>query len=166
MANYYGGALSLYDTPQQLEDKVNEYFDFLDQYNEGRRKKKPPTMVGLARYLGFTSRSQLVNYKNKENPLFEDIIAIARMRIEEFYEEELITTKGNASGLIFALKNNAKWEDATKQTITGDTDQPLVFTWDAMARDVLDEQKAQELEAQNKGALPPGESYTESTGDE
>jgi len=158
------GCVAIYPTPQSLEDKINEYFDFLDSENEHRRgKKKPPTMTGLARYLGFTSRSQFVNYKNKENPLFEDIIAQARMRIEEFYEEELITTKGNASGLIFALKNNARWEDNIKQTITGDSDQPLVFTWDPMAKDVLDESSVQQIESGIQALPPAGDDIIEST---
>lgn len=157
--------LALYETPQNLEDKVEEYFQWIALQSKGR-KPKPPTMTGLARYLGFTSRSQFVNYRNKDNPLYEDVIAQARMRIEEYYEEELITTKGNAAGLIFALKNNARWEDNIKQTITGDSDQPLVFTWDPLAKDVIDGQAVAQLEAPViEGGTVVGEVVEESTGD-
>lgn len=157
--------VALYETPQSLEDKVEEYFQWIALQRKGN-KPKPPTMTGLARYLGFTSRSQFVNYRDKDNPLYEDIIAQARMRIEEYYEEELITTKGNAAGLIFALKNNARWEDNIKQTITGDSDQPLVFTWDPLAKDVIDNNSVPQLEAPAiDGGTVVGEVVEESTGD-
>lgn len=160
------GCVSIYPTPQSMQDKVDEYFNFLEVYNEGKRKKKPPTMTGLARYLGFTSRSQFVNYKNEENPLFEDIVAQARMRIEEFYEEELITTKGNASGLIFALKNNAKWEEVNKTRIGGEDDKPLIFTWDPNAADVIDNRKdVKTIDVGVKGVLPGGIPQLESPGE-
>lgn len=160
------GCVSSYPTPQSMQDKVDEYFNFLDVYNEGKRKKKPPTMTGLARYLGFSSRSQFVNYKNEENPLYEEIVAQARMRIEEFYEEELITTKGNASGLIFALKNNAKWEEVNKNQVTGADDKPLVFTWDPYAADVIDNRKdVKTIDVQAKGVLPPAPLEIESPGE-
>lgn len=147
------GCIAAYPTPQSLQDKVDEYFDWLAAYNEDKPafKQKPPTMTGLARYLGFTTRTQFINYKNDENPLFEDVINYAKMQIEEFYEEKLIMCKGPSTGLQFALKNNCGWDDKTKTQISGDTDKPLVFMWDDNAKDVIDANPdVQKLDAPRK----------------
>lgn len=131
MAN---GTICYYATPDALQDKINEYFDWCFVYEEkyGRRVPKmvvPPTFSGLARYLGFGSRAALLNYADKENPQYEDIINEAKLRIEEFCETKLMTTKGNPIGMMFVLKNNANWEETTKQQLTGEDNKPLVFMW-------------------------------------
>lgn len=147
------GCIAAYPTPQSLQQKVDEYFEWLAAYNADKppTKQKPPTMTGLARYLGFTTRTQFINYKNDENPLFEDVINYAKMQIEEFYEEKLIMCKGPSTGLQFALKNNCGWDDKTKTQITGDNDKPLVFMWDDNAKDVIDANPdVQKLDAPKK----------------
>lgn len=159
--------VSIYPTPDSMRAKVNEYFCYLEEYNANHKGYKPPTMVGLARYLGFTTRAQFVNYKNDDQRDFEDVVNEAKMRIEEFYEEKLIMAKGPSTGIQFALKNNCGWEEKTKQQITGDGDKPLVFTWDDQAKDVIDvNPDVNRIEApkpQLTGGVPVGEGAEIST---
>ena len=62
------GTISIYSTPQSLAAKVAEYFDscFIMKYNAKAGMDMPyeiktPTYSGLARYLGFRSRRDLIN---------------------------------------------------------------------------------------------------------
>lgn len=130
------GIVSIYPTPESLQNKVDEYFDycFVMENKYGRLIPKavvPPTFSGLARYLGFGSRRALIDYTvNNGNELFEDVLNDAKLRIEDFYEGKLIMAKGPSTGIQFALKNNCGWEDATKTQLSGaDGNSPVVFTW-------------------------------------
>lgn len=65
--------------------------------------QKPPTVAGLALALGFKSRQTLLNYQG--DPRFEEEIALAKCRIEEYVESRLFDRDG-ASGAKFSLINN------------------------------------------------------------
>lgn len=139
-----GGTIHTYPTPESLENKINEYFElcFAVEYNHKLKRHiikevQTPTFAGMARYLGFSTRQQLLNYKNETNPLYEEVLSNARLRLEEYLEQRLINCKGNPSGLMFALKNNAQWEETSRQQITGADDRPLVFTWANDSHDVM-----------------------------
>lgn len=160
-----GVTINIYSTPDSMRAKVDEYFDmcFAMKYNKtiGRDVPYvviPPSYAGLARYLGFKSRQQLLNYANERDEAFADVVADARLRIEEYLEGELIRSKA-PTGVMFSLKNNAGWEDKTKQTISGDDDKPLVFGWATDAKDVID------ISTENKGVLPTAPLQIESTQD-
>lgn len=155
-----GGVIAIYPTPNSLADKVNEYFDscFVMKHNtklgvDMPYEIKTPTYSGLARYLGFGSRTALLEYANKRDEAYEDVINDAKLRLEEYYEAKLIHSK-NPTGLIFALKNNAEWEDVSKKQIAGDSNTPLLFTWasESQAGDVvtIDAEKSE-----TEGVLPP-----------
>lgn len=139
-----GGGVRMYETPEALENKINEYFDycFVTEWSEKyqrnfKRELQTPTYAGLARYLGFTSRQSFINYENSENPLFEEVIARARLRLEEYLETKLINVKGNPAGIVFAMKNNAGWREENRLEVTGsDSDKPLVFGWAAPPKKV------------------------------
>lgn len=100
----------MFDSPDELQDKIELYF------SEGVKKKKitigkapntqvieieVPTITGLCIYCGFESRQSFYAYENKEE--FSYTIKRARLFIENEYEEMLQT--GNTTGAIFALKN-------------------------------------------------------------
>lgn len=130
------GIISVYPTPDSLQSKVDEYFDycFVMENKYGRLIPKvvvPPTFSGLARYLGFNSRRALLDYVvNNGNELFGEVLDDAKLRIEEFYEGRLVMAKGPTQGIQFALKNNCNWEEASKTQLTGaDGNSPVVFTW-------------------------------------
>lgn len=158
------GAVACYPTPKSLADKVEEYFDhcFVMKYNQRLGVDVPvevetPTFAGLARYLGFGSRRELIAYKNERDEGYEAVINDAKLRLEEYLEQKLVYAKQPA-GIIFSLKNNANWEDTQKKQITGDDNKPLLFTWATDAADVIDtEAKTPEKE----GVLPPPERLLE-----
>lgn len=92
------GRPRIYNTPEELEIAVNQYFDETDYQDI--------TITGLAFFLGFESRQSFYDYE--KNDAFSYIIKRARLRVEMQYELRL----GNQSptGAIFALKNMG-WKD-------------------------------------------------------
>lgn len=104
------GRPRLYDTPEELDAKATEYFTVCE--NNG----KPPTISGLAYFLGFTSRQSLYDYKKEDK--FSYTIKRLRLRIESVYEENLHNNQ-KTSGAIFALKNLG-WTDRQELSISDD----------------------------------------------
>ncbi len=101
-----GGRPLKFKTPEELENAVNQYFA------ECEVKEKPKTMSGLALALGI-DRKTLVNYSNKDE--YFHTIKSARQIVEQQNEEMLVSGKGNATGIIFNMKNNFGWVDKTEQ---------------------------------------------------
>lgn len=100
-----GGRPPKFDTPEQLEQAIKEYFT---------NDNKPFTITGIALWLGFCDRQSLYDYEKK--PEFSCMIKEARLRVENAYEEKL--SANNPTGSIFALKNMG-WRDKVE---TGFTD--------------------------------------------
>jgi len=163
MTDYFsrGTTLSLYVSPESMQHKVDEYFETCfkvttDKDGDYRIKEiKPPTYSGLARYLGFSSRSQMLNYKSDDARGFDEVIADAKMRIEDYLEGKLVYSKA-PTGIMFSLKNNADWEDKSKRELSTDDGKPLVFGWvDANSTEVIDvSEEHKELPQGTGGALP------------
>ena len=85
----------MYKDPAELAEKIQEYFDYIQSGNI------PPTITGIAHFLGFESRQSFYDYEQK--PEFAYTVKRARLSIEMAYEERL---HGNSNaGAIFALKN-------------------------------------------------------------
>jgi hypothetical protein len=95
------GRPPVFDSPEQLSIKVDEYFDALSG--------EPATITGLALFLGFESRQSFYDYEEKED--FSYTIKRARLRIEHEYEKKL--SGNNVAGPIFALKN-LSWKDKSE----------------------------------------------------
>lgn len=106
-----GGRPPHFETPEQLQEAISEYFE------KGVRKKKyiidkkaveieVPTITGLCYHIGFESRQSFYAYEKKEG--FSYTIKRARLFIESHYESLLQV--GNTTGAIFALKN-FDWTD-------------------------------------------------------
>lgn len=117
----------LYNTPAELASKIDEYFDscFVEVYDKKlgtdvKKIKTPPTRAGLARYCGFTSVYKLLEFGEKGNTGYDEVVEYALLRLEEFLEGQLVTTKYNPHGLEFALKNTCKWEDKSIRETTGE----------------------------------------------
>jgi hypothetical protein len=107
-----------YDNPDELANKINEYFESLLN-EEGDDFEKRPTVSGLGLYLGFMSRSNFDEYAKKED--FKYIIKRAKYLVESSYEEMLLSKA--STGAIFALKNTIT---ETKQVFKiGDTEYEL-----------------------------------------
>lgn len=91
-----------FDNPEELERKITEYFAVTAEAN------KPPTMSGLALFLG-TARRTLLNYIDSadnegtsKKAQCGDLLLMAKAQIECYLEERLITDYSR--GLEFVLK--------------------------------------------------------------
>jgi hypothetical protein len=117
-----------YETPEAMRDAVEEFFTrcvpkpvlaadgtpIRDSKGDPVVRENPPTVSGLALYLGFSSRSSFNNYE-KFSPEFADVIGRAKLQIEE-YHERLLSIKDKCTGSIFWLKNHG-WVD--ERTLSG-----------------------------------------------
>jgi hypothetical protein len=72
------------------------------------RGRKPPTITGLALALGFATRKSLLDYQAKAE--FMNIITEAKLRVEEYAEEQLYSTNGYI-GARFTLVQNFGWRE-------------------------------------------------------
>lgn len=101
-----------YNTAEELEIKVNEYFNNPPDkrkiiLKDGQTIDIPVlTITGLVLYLGFCDRHSF--YDLEKNKKFSHTIKKARTLIEREYEKLL--QAGLGAGAIFALKN-FKWID-------------------------------------------------------
>ena len=101
------GRPAKFNTPEELEEMVNGYFDSLVyKDNEGIEHYSPATISGLALFLGFCSKQSLYDYEKREE--FSYPVKRARLMIEADYERRL--DGKSVTGAIFALKNMG-WED-------------------------------------------------------
>lgn len=115
------GQPPIFSSPDQLNERIEAYFDQFRPAKEGEDKSNPeynewrPSITGLVLFCGFASRQSFYDYEKREG--FSYTIKRARARIENVYEQ-FLTTK-TAAGAIFALKN-FEWTD--KQEIDQKTE--------------------------------------------
>ena len=70
----------------------------------------PPTVTGLALWLGFKTRQSLLNYQHRSDR-FNDILTVAKSKCEEYAERRLFDRDG-VNGAKFSLANNFKgWSE-------------------------------------------------------
>lgn len=70
----------------------------------------PPTVTGLALWLGFKTRQSLLNYQQRGDK-FDDILTVAKSKCEEYAERRLFDRDG-VNGAKFSLANNFKgWSE-------------------------------------------------------
>lgn len=130
-----GGRPPMYETPEELQEAVEEYFNScVPEYFEvdGKmvydKKGHPivesvnrPAVSKLAYVLGFKDRQSLYDYEKRSDE-FSCIITRARLLIESSYEQGLHTSSAN--GCQFALKNMG-WSDKTQTELTGKDGGPI-----------------------------------------
>ena len=109
-----GGQPPYYNNPDDLQAKIDEYFETGRETKRFYTEKGTPydvpvfTITGLALFLGFSSRQSLLDYEGKIE--YFDIIKKAKTKVEMKYEENL--SFPGCTGSIFALKN-MNWRDKT-----------------------------------------------------
>lgn len=118
--NTFAEVNALYQAPEEMKAKIEEYFETgltvkvivtgVKPY-EKTAEVKVPTITGMAYFLGFASRQSVYDYEKKG--AFAYIIKRARLLIEQGYEEMLQVGSGQSAGPIFALKNMG-WTDKTE----------------------------------------------------
>jgi hypothetical protein len=105
-----------YQTAEELLNGINGYFIWCDEQKEvitnskGEIKtiSKPYTISGLCVYLGI-SKDAWNNYSSVD--IFIDITAMAKLKVENYVEENSLNGKINPIMSIFNLKNNFGWTD-------------------------------------------------------
>lgn len=111
-----GGRPAMYKTPQEMQAKIDEYLEncepkllkidgqvMCDKNGNPVWETNPPTVTGMALYLGFCNRLSMYDYAKK--PEFTDTIKRAVAGIEA-YAERAILTGAKPVGAIFWLKNH------------------------------------------------------------
>lgn len=120
------------DQVAEVEAAIDRYFDNRWAVRTIRHKDgtvdeeeymRPPTMAGLALALGVT-RMTILNYSERDE--FMPVIARAKMRIAEWWEEALASGQ-SSNGAKFALEVNHRYgkEDEGQGTGEGFTMQVL-----------------------------------------
>ena len=145
---YVTGNVPKYKTPQEMEDKIVEYFKTCEPRiatytdkdgdeqpvmvkGEPYYKQEPPTKSGLALYLGFADRQSLYDYEKKKG--FSCIIKRAKLALSQHHEKGL--DKDKCTGHIFWLKcNGAKepvneWNDKAEEGVSDDRTLTLKIDW-------------------------------------
>ena len=101
---------------KELDKRVEEYFQYADKNN------KPYTVTGLAIYLD-VDRKTITNYESHEE--YFPTIKRAKVRIENWLEENALMGGTNTTMTIFNLKNNFDWKD--KQDIDANVNANIVI---------------------------------------
>ena len=104
------GIPPLYNSPQELQSKIDEYFNSDSKY----------TIAGLCLFLGFASRQSFYDYENKPN--FAYTIKKARLRLEEYYESKVLTA-GIQTGVMYML-NCFKYQEPIDNEIQNKNKKP------------------------------------------
>lgn len=99
---YIDGDYHLEEVPAKTKDAPVTYQKVWD------RDAEPPTLSGLAYYLGFNSRNEFAEYE--QSGRYGEVLSRARLRVEAEYEKKLHYQ--SATGAIFALKAMG-WNEKT-----------------------------------------------------
>jgi hypothetical protein len=128
-----------FKTVEELQTVIDGYFDSCQ--NSQGDIIRPYTITGLALHLE-TTRQVILNYEAREQ--FTDTIKRAKLKIENFAEESLFTSKQTA-GVIFNLVNNHKWinkQDVESFNTNNNTNQDLTNLEPSDRRARIDELNA------------------------
>ncbi len=92
-----------FNTVEEMQEAIQAYYDKQEQ------RGKPLTIQGLALALGFLTRQSLLDYEgytDANDKEYLDTIKKARLHIENYKLEGLLSGDLNTTGVIFDLKNN------------------------------------------------------------
>jgi hypothetical protein len=123
-----GGRPLAFETPEEMETKIYEYFACCDEQKEisvndkGQSKviQKPYTISGLCIYLGISKETWSQYLKRPE---YTEITAMAKLQVENYVEENSLMGKINPVMSIFNLKNNFGWTDRFEVSANAQTEQ-------------------------------------------
>ncbi len=119
------GRPAMFQTPQQMQEAIDAYFEsckptfltvkgktILDKTGTPVIDYNPPTVSGLALFLGFESRQSMYDYTKREG--FSYIVTRARTRIEADREKDICSGR-NVEGSKFHLANMSGWRAEQEQ---------------------------------------------------
>jgi hypothetical protein len=113
--------------PEELEEKIVEYFKYVDDINKQRKLKrfegeklKPFTISGICVFLDI-SMETWAEYSKKQE--YAEPIKRAKSRVMNHIEEGMMNGTLSTIGSIFNLKNNFGWVDKIEVNTTTSSDQ-------------------------------------------
>lgn len=99
---------------------------------------RPPSVSGLYLHLGI-DRSTWQNYADARlHPDLAGVVAQARVRMEAYLEEQLLTREKNVQGLIFNLQNNYGWREKREVELGGETRQAVAAGTQAQSMSIAE----------------------------
>ena len=117
--NWNGGRPPEYKTPEKLAQAIADYLTYEDSLKRpdqySKQGKGIYTLSGCALYLGFSSRSALHKYEEKD-PLFRNIIEAFRLFMTHWNEQKMYWS-GTFPAAQFWLKNWGGYADESKQVV-------------------------------------------------
>ena len=108
-----------YQIVEEVELAIDGYFDFCDE------EERPPTVTGLAVFMGFSSRSALDMYQTYGDG-YAYALARAKSIIEDVTIVGMLTTGVSPNGVSIILRNHHGFKDTKEHTVG--------FTPDALKR--------------------------------
>jgi hypothetical protein len=112
------GRPRLYPKHKPFNDAVEGYFALC---KEGQQR---PTLSGLSYHLGFEDRETFSNYAGYGDE-FSRTVKRAKLQIADWLEQRLTNKETFTPGIIFDLKNNHGWRDATQSELSGPNGGPI-----------------------------------------
>lgn len=124
------GTEKMFKTPEDLQKKIDEYFQLCDDntitvYDKRTQEVKkvnkqiPYTVEGICEILG-TNRQTLINYqKEKGYEDYFDIIEKAKLKVTRNKVEKTLGGDYNATFAIFDLVNNTDYKNTNTTEIVG-----------------------------------------------
>lgn len=111
------GRPPLFATPEELQAKIDAYFETLKRHDKDGNEieGRAPTIAGMAYFLGFADRRSVYDQDDRGED-FSLPLKKARLYIESFHEERM--TSAYPTGSIFWLKNHA-WKDSQSVDLSG-----------------------------------------------
>ena len=120
------GSKPAFRSLEELQQQIDDYFDDCKpvfardqdgrlEYDQWGRPividPNPPTVTGLALWLGFKTRRALLEYKGTRD--YRDTVLRGMARVEKYMEQQLLTREG-VRGAMFSLQNNFGWKPEDK----------------------------------------------------
>lgn len=107
-----GGRPALYKTPEEIQDKIDEYFRRIEE-EQKTNSDRIPGVAELAYYLGFASRQSMYD-QEKRGDEFSYAVKRARLYIEAELEKKLSGEKSNPTKWIYFLNSRQYQRDESK----------------------------------------------------
>ena len=116
---------SISRTVTALDEDKNPLYNDAGEAIKITQYVRPPSVSGLCLCLGI-DRSTWQNYGDARlHPELAGVVAQAKMRMEAYLEEQLLTREKNVQGLIFNLQNNYGWREKREVELGGETRQAV-----------------------------------------
>lgn len=137
-------ALKTYGRPEDLQKAVNRYFDNLPEHTL-------PSMSGLGLEI---SASVKTLEEWSKLPEYGPILDEAFLRIENRYEQELVSSKARTDGIQYALDNRFGWRTKKEFELGKDTRETMAKALPLSEKlKVIEAANASMLKAQQQMAL-------------